>query len=424
MLTFFVAGQNAWQVTELDTLPMATTNNALCEGFVNSERFVYSFGGLDTSKIYSGIHRKSFRYNVSQNHWTSIDDVPDTLGKIASAASYVHGKIYVLGGYHVLSNGTEISSNRVHIYNPVTESWESDGSPIPFPIDDHVQTVYKDSLIFVIGGWSNTNNVPHVQVYNVYTDSWTQATQIPNNSIFKSFGASGYMIGDTIFYAGGVSDGTNFLARKYMRKGVLQNGDPYNILWTQMDDLPGDPLYRAACSGYQNTVFWMGGSAKAYNYNGIAYDGSGGVDPNKRIVHYQSVDQDLIEINNASIALMDLRGIAKIGGGNWILAGGMDTSQVVSNKTYLLHNPNFSGILGGFQPPYFKVKQVGSRFEIQTEFAGTVKVYDPSGRLLYSNYKLLADLYIEKSDLSHGFLLFLFDDGSNVPVTEKIISGN
>ncbi|MDX1445073.1 Kelch repeat-containing protein [Lishizhenia sp.] len=424
LLTGFVKSQNAWQITTLDNMPMATSNNAVCEGFINGERFVYSFGGIDTSKMYSGIHRKSFRYNVSQNHWTEIDEVPDTLGKIASAASYVHGKIYVIGGYHVFNNGTELSSNKVHIYNPETEAWEADGAPIPYPIDDHVQTTYKDSLIFVVGGWSNTSNVPHVQVYNVFTNSWSQASQLPNDAFFKSFGASGYMVDDTIFYAGGVSDNGGFVARKYMRKGVLQNGNPLDIVWTQMDDLQGDALYRSACSGYQNTVFWIGGSGVAYNYNGMAYNGSGGVEPNNRIIHYQSSDQNLMELNTSLLNVMDMRGIAKLGGGNWVVAGGMDTAQVVSNKTYLLHNPNFSGILNGVQPPYFNVKQLENHFEIETEFAGSVKVYDANGRLLYTNYKLLADLLIEKSSLTQGFLLFLFDDGSNVPVTQKIISIN
>lgn len=419
-----VFGQNSWQITELDTLPMATSNNAVCEGFVNGERFVYSFGGIDTTKNHAGIHRKSFRYNVSQNHWTPLPDIPDTLGKIAAAATYIAGKIYVMGGYHVFADGSELSSNKVHIFNPSTNSWESDGANLPYPIDDHVQVGYSDSLILVIGGWSNTGNVPYVQVYNVFTNSWILGTEIPNNNYYKSFGASGYIVGDTIFYAGGVSGSLLFEAQKYMRKGVMQNGNPLDIVWSQMNDLNGDELYRSACSGYQNTVFWIGGSKVAYNYNGIAYNGSGGVEPNNRIIHYQSLDQSLMETNTAGIQVMDLRGIAKLGGGNWVIAGGMDSSQVVSNKTYLLYNPNFSGILGGNQPPYFNVTKAADAFQVETEFAGTVTVYDASGRLLFTEYKLLADLFIPYNAVSRGFLLFVFDDGSNVPVTQKIISTN
>jgi hypothetical protein len=36
-----------WLVTEKTVLPMATSNNAVCEGFIDSTSFVYSFGGID-----------------------------------------------------------------------------------------------------------------------------------------------------------------------------------------------------------------------------------------------------------------------------------------------------------------------------------------------------------------------------------------
>ena len=54
-----------WQWTELDTMPFRTANNAVCEAIVGGNEYVYSFGGIDTSKIYSGIHQKSFKYTVA-----------------------------------------------------------------------------------------------------------------------------------------------------------------------------------------------------------------------------------------------------------------------------------------------------------------------------------------------------------------------
>lgn len=418
---FSLNAQYNWQITILDTLPEPTANNAVCEGFVNGERFVYSFGGIDTTKTYSGIHRKSYRYNVSTNHWEVLPAIPDTLGKIASAASYIDGKIYLIGGYHVLANGSEISSNKLHIFNTSTNSWEADGQNIPFPIDDHVQCKYKDSLIYVVSGWSNTGNSNKVQIYDVYNNTWSQGTEVPNNSFYKHFGASGYIVEDTIYYAGGVSGQTSFTARTYMRKGVIDPEQPNTIQWSLLDDLPSEPLYRSACTGYQNTIFWIGGASVAYNYDGIAYNGTGGVEPNQRILHFNSETNKVLDNLNFPLNLMDLRGVAKIGGGNWIVAGGMDTSQVVSNATYLLHNPNYSGILNGKLPPFFNVYQSDNEFIVDTEFAGSVDVYNINGKLLYSGYKLLADLVISKDKLKDDLLIFIFDDGSNVPVFQKVI---
>ena len=41
-----------------------------------------------------------------------------------------------------------------------------DGADIPKAIDDQVQAVWQDSLIYVITGWSNTTNVVDVQASN------------------------------------------------------------------------------------------------------------------------------------------------------------------------------------------------------------------------------------------------------------------
>ena len=114
---------------------------------------------------------------------------PDTLGKVAAGASRVGNIIYIFGGYHVLANGDEISSNKVHRFDVSQNQFISDGAPIPIPIDDHVQAVWKDSLIFVVTGWSNSQNVANVQIYNPSTDTWLAGTSVPNTSHDKVFGA-------------------------------------------------------------------------------------------------------------------------------------------------------------------------------------------------------------------------------------------
>ena len=337
LVGFTSFGQYTWQWTELDTMPFRTANNAVCEAIVGGQDFVYSFGGIDVTKAYDGIHKRSFKYSVANNVWSEIAPLPDTEAKIASGASFVKDKIYILGGYHVYSNGNEISSDKVHIYNPATDTYETDGTPIPLAIDDHVQCVYKDSLIYVVTGWSNNGNKPNVQIYNPSLDEWQVGTSVPNDFYFTAFGASGHIIGDTLYYHGGASGGS-FTARSFMRKGYIDPADPKNITWTQMQDSPGDAGYRGACSGIGNTVFWVGGSPTSYNYNGIAYNGSGGVDPSARILHFNSWNYQFADEINQPYGVMDLRGIAKLSGDRWIICGGMDTNQVVSNRTFLLEN--------------------------------------------------------------------------------------
>ncbi len=99
--------------------------------------------------------------------------------KIASAASVVKGKIYIIGGYHVFPDGHEKSSSKIHIYDPALNQYLENGADLPTPIDDHVQAVWNDSLIYVISGWSDSLIVNLVQVYNPGSH-WHYASSFPD----------------------------------------------------------------------------------------------------------------------------------------------------------------------------------------------------------------------------------------------------
>ena len=173
------------QLQELSPMPERVCNNAVAEGFVNGVPYVYSFAGIDSTKLFSGIHLRSFRYNTQTDTWETIPPLPDDMGKIAASANRIGDIIYIIGGYHVFGNGSEISSEKVHRYNTQTNSYLSDGAPIPVAIDDQVQAVWRDSLIYVVTGWSNSQNVTNVQIYNPVTDEWTQGTPTPNENSYQ-----------------------------------------------------------------------------------------------------------------------------------------------------------------------------------------------------------------------------------------------
>ncbi|MFK7971957.1 MAG: Kelch repeat-containing protein, partial [Bacteroidia bacterium] len=326
----FVWAQN-WNVTSLSPLPEPCTNNAVCEGFLDDSSYVFSFGGLDQTKRYTGIHQRAYRYNIQTDQWRSIPDLPDTLGKIASGASHWKGIVYIMGGYHVFANGSERSSNRVHRYEIATNSYLPDGAPIPVTIDDHVQATWRDSLIYVITGWSENRNVPNVQIYNPTFDSWLTGTAVPDNNQYKSFGASGSIIGDTIYYFGGASLGGNFPIQNFFRKGVIDPNNPANIQWSVRVIDPAVTGYRMAATTAGGALHWIGGSRTTYNYDGIAYNGSGGVPPSRQAYMLAPNDTASWQIESNLAVPMDLRGIASESDSVKYVVGGMIDNQVVTD---------------------------------------------------------------------------------------------
>lgn len=376
-----------WDISEIGQLPEPVTNNAVCEGFVGTTPYVYSFGGIDTTKIYSGIHLHSYRINTITGVSELLPDLPDTLGKVAAGASRINDTIYIIGGYHVFSNGHELSSNKVHRFDINSNTYLSDATDIPVAIDDHVQAVWRDSLIYVITGWSDNTNVPNVQIYNPFTNNWLVGTSIPNNNNYKSFGASGTIIGDTIYYFGGASLGWNFPAQNQLRKGVINSNDPTDISWifevidTQIKG------YRMACTKIDNQIHWLGGSTTTYNYNGVAYNGSGGVSPSNRDI-YLNTDQNSTWVTNFTQNFpMDLRGIAEVSTTEKYIAGGMLENQIVTDKVYRLSweytltNVNENSIDFKVYP---NPSKDGNTIYIETSkyTSGTIELFNINGKQL------------------------------------------
>lgn len=413
--------QTAWTWQELPEMPEPVSNNAVCEALVNDTAYVYSFCGIDTTKIYSGIGLNSYRYNTITQEWSTLPDVPDTLGKIAASANYVNGLIYIIGGYHVSPNSNEISSNKVHIFDPVSNTFLTDGTEIPIPIDDQVQAVWRDSLIYVVTGWSNFGNVNNVQIYDPFNDSWSIGTSTPNNNFYRAFGASGIFIEDTLFYNGGATGGS-FNSTGKLRKGVIDPIDPTNITWTYSEDNPGAEGYRMSAVNIQDKAFWIGGSGVTYNFNGIAYNGSGGVPPLNRILRYNANEGTWFEGLGAPYGVMDLRGAAQLSDTEFIICGGMMADQQVSKRAFLLSFDILNSI-DKLSPDQLIVypSPFSDQLLLKGSFQNTnIRIIDLFGKEVYSIKRSGEEMTIQTKEWSSGTYIIQVENPEN-SLTKKIV---
>lgn len=375
--------QQGWTWTELAPMPEPVANHAVEAGWCGDTLCVFSFAGIDTTKSYTGIHLDTYRYNTLTDAWSTLTDVPDTLGKIAAGASTIQGKIYVAGGYYVFANGSELSSDDLHVFDPETSSWLEDAAPMPTPIDDQVQTVYRDSLLVLATGWSDTGNVNDIQLFDVTTQTWQSASEPPSSTLYTAFGASGAIVGDTLYYLGGVSN--TFSANSALRRGDINPEDATDIDWSFSGTSPTvDDTYRAACSTYQDQIVWFGGAGIAYNYDGLAYAGGDGVPPLDRILTYHPASDTWNEILGTPEAVMDLRGVAKVAENQWIICGGMHADQTVSDRTFLLTFDPANHIETIAAPMPWTWVRTEAGVSVSAEMPVEVTVLDVTGRLLHT----------------------------------------
>ncbi|HQZ43077.1 MAG TPA: hypothetical protein PK735_09340, partial [Flavobacteriales bacterium] len=149
---------------------------------------------------------------------------------------------------------------------------------------------------------------------------WSVGTPVPNNNTYKAFGASGTIIGDTIFYYGGASSSGSFSAQYDLRIGVIDPADPAQITW-----LPAVATlrnsYRSGCGTFNGRPFWVCGSAISYNYNAVAYNGSGIVPPVAELAEFNS--SNTLIASETDQAIMDIRGIGQTANGSFHVCGGI-----------------------------------------------------------------------------------------------------
>lgn len=292
---------------------------------------------------------------------------------------------------------------------------------IPVPIDDHVQAVWKDSLIYMITGWSNTGNVPNVQIYDPANDNWLVGTPVPTSSFYMAFGASGTIINNTIYYHGGASNGFNFPGQSHLRIGLINPSNPTQITWsTQTTNYT---TYRAGCFSTMFGPIWIGGSETTYNYNGIAYNGSGGVSNKSSVLAYDTSMDSILYTNN--FFPIDLRGVAFSNQFHPIkyIAGGMESNQKVSNKTYQLDIAEFIGVEEN-KSKSFKTYPNPTSSQINLLFDNvedkTIQLIDVLGNVVLTEQNNSNNIQLNLSNYPKG-VYFIKVTASNNSSTQKII---
>ena len=314
----------------LPPLPLPVTNAAVASGTIDGSTWVFSVLGIDSTKRWSGITRRASAWNAASGAWRALPDVPGPVGRLASTAQVVRGRLYLFGGYSVDSVGGEKSIAAVDIYDPRTNAW-SRGADTPLAVDDAVSGVYRDSLVYLVSGWHDTRNVQSVQVYDVVRNAWFDATPITGPGVF---GHSGGLTGNTIVYVDGAvkQDGAvKYRLEPQVWVGTIDTAHPERIAWARGPTHPGPALYRAAVGACGRTIVFAGGTDNAYNYNGIGYDGVPSRASNG-VLAFDTRSRRWSTPGAMGTPSMDHRGLAFVGATGWVV-GGMQRGQRVSART-------------------------------------------------------------------------------------------
>ena len=327
--------------TQLSAIPVPVSNNGVAQVKVNNNWYWISFSGLGNNKGYQDVHNRTFAFDVSKNKWLEKSPVPiakpinGLVGRLASVATAINETAYVFGGYTVAKDHSEVSVPDVYAYHVLSDKYQA-LAPMPVPVDDSIALPYNNRYIYLISGWHNDGNVNLVQVYDIKTDKWQQASPFPGKAVF---GHAGGIVDNTILVCDGVrvdvhlNKRRSYAAETACYRGEIDSQTPHKIAWFKVEHPTGESRYRMAAKGIVNNttnkeIVFVGGSNNPYNYNGIGYNGMPS-EPSNQIWRY-NIKTAQWQITTTDTATMDHRALLELNGELFTL-GGMGKKQQVLN---------------------------------------------------------------------------------------------
>lgn len=320
-------------------LPRPVSNNAVAAVEApDGDAAVFSFLGSGVGPGRGDLVTQAFRWDVGSDGWREVAGVPGP-GRLGAAAATVRGRIYLVGGYGVDGDGGEVALGRVDVYDPGADTW-SPGAPLPVPVADAVSGVWRDSLVYLVGGRHDGRVEARVQVYDPARDTWAAATPIPGPPVF---GHAGAVARDAIVYvdgarpdpaaeaAGAAPDGEPVMESSAWR-GDIDPEEPTRITWQRLPGHPGPARFGGAAAAVGTRVVFVGGADRPWDREDGAGDGRPGSPVGGALV-YDLVAGTWGRPRGPRLASMDHRGLVRAGG--WlILAGGMEEGGRVTDRVW------------------------------------------------------------------------------------------
>lgn len=322
---------------ELQALPSPVTNNAVTAVHVEGQDLVYSLMGLGADKSLNSVSNAANALNVRYDKWTTIRPVPGP-GRLGASAASAREQVFVFGGFIPDRSNLQAIVPDVSVYDPIGLRWYR-GPDLLTEVRDAAVGVFHDRYIYVIGGFSRKGPTNEVQMYDIETQRWQQATPYPGSAVF---GHAGTVVDDKIIFIDGGMRNPNgnkppYIASDQCWTGKIDHRHPERITWSKLPPHPGDARYRIAAGGSDkdNRAYFAGGSATVYDFSGIGLDGTP-AEPSPGVFDYnfKSGSWEMIPAKDMT-PTMDYRGLAVTPDG-LIVVGGMRKDQKVTGAVLLL----------------------------------------------------------------------------------------
>lgn len=219
-----------------DEVPSLLTPRS-AHAVVGSDSAIYVLAGTDD--LGKPIHDvEVFNGTV----WKKETTLPGQ-GLNAPTASIVGQKLYVVGGFRVVSN---VPTDEVQVYDLKKKEW-STASPLPEPRGGHVAVVLDDK-IHVMGGGNSASTIADHLEYDPVKDTWKELAPLPR----AEGSPAAVVVDEKIYVIGGRSGLSDF--------GDVYIYDPETDSWSDGPSI--EPRGTAGAVVYCGGIYLFGGESQ------------------------------------------------------------------------------------------------------------------------------------------------------------------
>lgn len=181
---------------------------------------LYSVGGYTTNESDWG--KKSYKYSISGNSWTSLNDLPGGAQRTLLATAIAGNYLYAIGGKFGATY-----YNTVYRYDLVGGTW-STAEPLPQAIGWCKAVTYQNRYIYLAGGHNGTSVLDKVYMLDVEAETpvWVElGTTLPD----ARFGGAFAIVGTKLVYVTGASSNSTLSNTVFV--GTINS--PTDVTWVQ-----------------------------------------------------------------------------------------------------------------------------------------------------------------------------------------------
>lgn len=207
----WILDMNAGVWTQVANLPVPTSYGSI--SILDNDNLLYVGGSTSGGRV-----KTCYVYNISGNLWIRVADIPAEL--------QAHYQVTLNDG-RVMVMGDSNSVNNAFIYNPSTDTWFV-AAPMPINGSYFSACVLNNGNVFVSTLWAGTIS-NKIQIYNPVTNTWTATILIPPP-------LNGFHSGTVTLTNGKVLlvGGTNNI----VAKSTLATYDPITNEWELLPNMP------------------------------------------------------------------------------------------------------------------------------------------------------------------------------------------